>query len=371
MSGKLHDKIYGWLMGAAVGDAMGAPVENMHYRDIREQYGLVEGFKAYEPNMSGGRPDYESFSYFWHERRKPDAVGAPHPFGAWQLKAGVYTDDLRWRLLAIQSFIRHGRRITGWEFAEDMLEYRVESARYAPSDPRNVWAKGMFNLDELFQMCLKSPFGHTLLVGGIWGSPAGIIHAADPRTAAQDGGLVGAITAAAMHPRATVDSLIQTAFDFAGALPEADYACLSTWGGAFHDRLERALGCADACGDVYELTEKLYEWICTTCPPFNVQNIFEALVVALAMVYKAKADFRQAVLGSVNFGRDCDSIACVAGELIGALRGIACVPDEWVQVINRENPEPCLNAVAAQAVDVIVAEAKRASEIAGLVLDRA
>ena len=38
-------------------------------------------------------------------------------------------------------------------------------------------------------------------------------------------------------------------------------------------------------------------------------------------------DYRQAVLGSVNYGRDCDSIATMAGALAGALG--SPVPDEW------------------------------------------
>jgi len=40
-------------------------------------------------------------------------------------------------------------------------------------------------------------------------------------------------------------------------------------------------------------------------------------------------DFRHAVLGSVNYGRDCDSIATMAGALAGALG--SRVPAEWAK----------------------------------------
>jgi ADP-ribosylglycohydrolase len=363
MGHRLHDKVYGCLVGAAVGDAMGAAVENMHYLDIREQYGKVEGFLEYEAHAIGGRPSYETYSMHWHER-KSLAREEPHPFGAWRLEAGVYTDDMRFRLLGIRSFLKRRRRITGREFAEDLIQYRLESASLPQNDPRRIWADTMFILDELVQMCLKSPFGHTILVGGVWGSPGGIINAGDPRAGAQDGGLIGAIVAQAMHPEATVDSVIQTAFDYADALPDGDYGPLPTWASGFRTRLERAMRCADQSGDVFELIVKLYEWLCATCPPFSVQNVFEALVAALAMVYKSKGDFRQAVVGSVNFGRDCDTIAAIAGEILGALHGIACVPKEWVEVIERENPEPRLREVASEVAQVLLEEAERTRRIA-------
>lgn len=363
MSGSLYDKVYGYLAGAAIGDAMGAAVENMHYLDIREQYGKVEGFLEYEPHAMGGRPPYETYSMHWHERRT-EARKQAHPFGAWRLKAGVYTDDMRFRLLGLRSFLKRRRRITGWEFAQDLIQYRVESASFPPEDPRRVWADTMFILDELVQMCLKSPFGHTLLVGGVWGSPAGIINAGDPRTGAQDGGLIGAVVAQAMHSEATVESVIQTAFDYAEALPDGDYGPLPTWASGFRTRLERALRCADQSADVFELIARLYEWLCATCPPFSVQNVFEAAVAALAMIHKSKGDFRQAVIGSVNFGRDCDTIAAIAGEILGALHGTGAIPPEWVRLIETENPEPPLREIASQIVEVLLEEAKRSHQIA-------
>ena len=44
----------------------------------------------------------------------------------------------------------------------------------------------------------------------------------------------------------------------------------------------------------------------------------------------AGGDFREAVLGGVNYGRDSDSIATMAGAIAGALGGRAAVPAEWV-----------------------------------------
>ena len=42
--------------------------------------------------------------------------------------------------------------------------------------------------------------------------------------------------------------------------------------------------------------------------------------------WSASGDYRHTVLGSVNYGRDCDSIATMAGALAGALGGETAVP---------------------------------------------
>ena len=39
----------------------------------------------------------------------------------------------------------------------------------------------------------------------------------------------------------------------------------------------------------------------------------------------------------VNFGGDCDTNAAMAGAMAGAYSGIATVPKEWVETINKVN----------------------------------
>jgi hypothetical protein len=60
-------------------------------------------------------------------------------------------------------------------------------------------------------------------------------------------------------------------------------------------------------------------------------HAIEELPVALGMLTVARGDFRQAVLGAVNYGRDCDSIATMAGALAGALG--SPVPEGWAKTV--------------------------------------
>lgn len=44
-------------------------------------------------------------------------------------------------------------------------------------------------------------------------------------------------------------------------------------------------------------------------------------------------DYRRTVLGAVNYGRDCDSIASMAGAIAGALHGESAVPSDWAKTV--------------------------------------
>jgi ADP-ribosylglycohydrolase len=68
--------------------------------------------------------------------------------------------------------------------------------------------------------------------------------------------------------------------------------------------------------------------------PSRTKSI-EELPIALGMVLVADGDFRPAVLGSVNYGRDADSIATMAGAITGALGGLAAIPPEWHEEVAR------------------------------------
>ncbi|MFD5764083.1 ADP-ribosylglycohydrolase family protein, partial [Streptomyces sp. NPDC127044] len=60
-------------------------------------------------------------------------------------------------------------------------------------------------------------------------------------------------------------------------------------------------------------------------------HAIEELPVALGMLVVSGGDYRHAVLGSVNYGRDCDSIATMSGALAGALG--SGIPHDWAKTV--------------------------------------
>jgi ADP-ribosylglycohydrolase len=68
--------------------------------------------------------------------------------------------------------------------------------------------------------------------------------------------------------------------------------------------------------------------------PSRTKSI-EELPIALGLALVAGGTYREAVLGAVNYGRDSDSIATMAGAITGALGGAAEVPAEWLDEVTR------------------------------------
>ena len=63
----------------------------------------------------------------------------------------------------------------------------------------------------------------------------------------------------------------------------------------------------------------------------------DSIPVAIALFVLGKGDVKLVNEYCVNFGGDCDTNAAMAGAMAGACSGIATVPKEWVETINKVN----------------------------------
>ena len=158
-------------------------------------------------------------------------------------------------------------------------------------------------------------------------APVGIVNAGNPRAAAaqateiaslvhvthvafcQDGAAAIASTiAAAFLPGATVDSVLQAAVD-----------AIKPWSGAeMRTLIIDVLALARSSQD-YKAFRKAFQK--SYCKPV-ICDSRETVPAALAMVWFARGDPWKAVVLSANFGRDADTIGCMAGGICGALTGI-------------------------------------------------
>jgi hypothetical protein len=57
----------------------------------------------------------------------------------------------------------------------------------------------------------------------------------------------------------------------------------------------------------------------------------EAVALAFGLAIASKGDFKDAVLAGANIGRDADTIAAIAGSVIGAETGIDAIPGRWIE----------------------------------------
>lgn len=332
----LLDKTFGCLAAGAIGDAMGAPVEEWHYKAIREKYGVIDKL-------------------------------LPH-LGTHQLERGkgsfTYTDDTHLRNYVISTIIRKGGRITAYDLAEVWLK---------DFEPFHNNANDILIFTKLCRGVPPREAGEGAIVSitaalGI--APIGIINACDPRTAAMDAFelacmnqwkhgreaamSIAAAVAEAFKPNATLESVINASKAYVG--PE------------LRNAIERAIKVASRYKDPIQAIPEFYNkllfppgsersvvkvpyssmervvvpdyWGKTGLKPDNYSfsaDPLEMVPVSLAFFYIAKGDPLKAIIGGINFGRDCDGIAGFAGSIAGAMCGSNKIPMNMVETINKAN----------------------------------
>jgi ADP-ribosylglycohydrolase len=181
--------------------------------------------------------------------------------------------------------------------------------------------------------------------------PLGLINAGDPEGAADDSFEVGKVyiretafglrwaalynasVAEACAPEATVESVLDVLRRFVHYRAEAGslYALYDT----VEREVDRALELAAKHSDPMAMRDEFYEFY-SGGRYFNygVSQANEIVSKGLAIFALSGGNPKEAILTAVNFGRDTDCLAAVAGGLAGALSGIRALPAEWVAQVN-------------------------------------
>ncbi|MHB9129554.1 MAG: ADP-ribosylglycohydrolase family protein [Armatimonadota bacterium] len=318
----LHDKVYGCILAGAIGNAMGSPVEGQMYWEI----------------------------------------DAKHPGGITGIldpKRLESEDDNQMAMLLTETYLeREGLPVMARHFG-------------------NSW-RDRLNRDHFYALCMGNSYdlicqgwdprivGHWSVVTGstvMCMEPVGVYHAADPEYAAIDATAVSymyqrgldvlaarmmaATVANALHPDATVDSVLQAALD---AAPKEKMHTFDER--PFHsayDYISTCLEIADKYNDVLAVRAELYE----KCLLYHMIDPLELWGYALAMFKVADGDVRRTAIGGTNIGRDSDTIAGRGAMLAGTLRGAGNVPEEWKQLFTASSLER-IKRNAARFADFIV-----------------
>jgi ADP-ribosylglycohydrolase len=354
----LFKKIFGCLVGGAIGDAFGIRVEMMHYLDIQEQYGMVTHFDDLPPRKPTTQSPLERWYPFGVQMGDVDGF---HPLGRWSHEVGVYTDDMRYRLMACHTILQKGGPINGADFAEAWFNYRLMAegaAEYEPTlswdGPQKAYARALASLERLTNLANQR---RPCFSG--WDAPMGIIHAGNPVAAAESGYVMAVAIATALAPGATMDDVIENVLEYAWTLGHN--------AGEFKGRLERLLEIARSCATPFDLYEPFYNEFLVTFPPWDAVWSMEMVPCALAICAIAGADTKQAIIGATNIGRDADTIAGIAGELAGALYGIDALPEPWVKKVLELNPNPDIKKMAEDLSNLVTernkAQLERSSKL--------
>lgn len=337
---KLYDKIYGAVMGFAVGDALGVPVEEMHYKNIRKQYGEVREMLPVAPRLLGGQPHYEQSVYHGDTARLEQSRRAD-PFGSHDICPGSYSDDTRYLLLCARAVVHYQRRITPLEFAQFLTEYVHDLNITRPADDlERLWANAMFHFEAIQKIASgRHLFSSLYEICTGWDGVGGLINPFDPYEAALDGGPMSAGVAAALRPGATVDQVIGAVRDAYWSLP--GHYCeqgVDFLQNSYVKRMDSILDYAARVMDPEAVIEELYRKYLVTFPPYNFVFPLEMIPAACAIFKACRGNYADTVSYCAAFGRDCDGTAAMGGQLAAALAGASSIPAPYIEAVCAASP---------------------------------
>ncbi len=380
-----YDKVLGALVGSAIGDAMGASTEMWHRKDIQRKYGYIRGLTP--------------------------ATRVQSPEGTWEhnLAAGATTDDTRWKYLMVNYLVTYRNNMNPGNFSTFLTDYYQSLAsdledkeilihsdslegKIERIDWIKEWARVAMAYQEGTDEYLDAQhrfYGGEMSCAGMLYSPMFGLVTPNPESAyalaykhtlfdlgyARDiSALVAALTNTAMHTK-NMDSILNTAV-FVDPMRYQDSRlvgriAVDIWDSARKSVwLSREVEVADSVDlqdslgirmpqgfngtitdwvqqeFIYSLLEKDERAI-----PFHAGEIWQIVSTALEF---GRGDFTKTMQFIVNYGRDNDTVAAVAGMILGAKDGFAGLPEnlrDEVLMVNKEQMGIDLEDMATRLVN--------------------
>lgn len=332
---QLLDKCRGLLIGGAVGDALGYPVEFVYsFEEIRRKYG-DDGITEYD------------MSYLWLEE-------------SFHQNKALFSDDTQMTLYTAEGLLeaeRSGKQIV----PTVVYAYLAWFSGQVGKNVKISYDSKLSKIDELNQRrapgntCLsallsisegKEPLNESKGCGGIMRvAPVGIYGATHGWKLEETARLAGEVAKLThLHPLSTYSSAA-LAVIVQHCLLEEDLVDTARFRSIVEKSLEvisEVYGAeAPAMDDFRKLISK------TLCLEDNLLRDWEiienglgggwvaeeTLAIAVFSVIRHIGDFNACMICAVNHGGDSDSTGAVAGNIIGAILGLNAIPEKFTKTI--------------------------------------
>lgn len=378
----LDDRCVAVITGAAVGDALGGATEGWTPEQIEERHGgRVRGIVG---------PWYED----WRTAR---------PIAPYHKGDGHVTDDTLMTRALVEVYAKRRAHLDAYAVAEDLVPLMMSEPRWIPEFEDEALLLQRVFLAEKW-IVARLHYGHVdpreAGVGNVvncgaamYMAPVGLANAGDPRAAYAEAidvagahqssygreaaGVFAAMVAASVAPGAGVDDVVRAALDVAhDGTAAALRAVVDAVAGRevpTDDDGERELArvIRDAVAPFDSVGPEYRQMSLDARRPSRTKSI-EELPAALGFVVGHRGDYRGAVLGAVNYGRDADSIAVMAGAVCAGLGGSGVVPTEWLDEIERASRMDIRatgRLMAQSAREILRADEERARSRAAALAD--
>ena len=318
----MNDKILGGLLGAAIGDALGAATETRSMDQIISRFGgLVDDF-----------------------------VEIPDDVFARGFPKGTVTDDFSLAYYTALAIIRHDGVIDA-DTAKDALLSWSETKYFALAGPTTVRAVEKLKGNEaksandfLAVDNSKGSNGSAMKI-----SPAGLVSKGDVEKAIENAvticlpthdnstSLAGACAvsaaiARALQDNATLDDVIESGIYGAVRGEEIGTAHGKRLANpSVVKRIFLALEIADKSDDIWSCARELTDIIGSGL------SAAEAVPCAFGLLKAAKGDGKKAILAGVNIGNDTDTVATITGSIAGTLYGPHLFEERYQRKIEEAN----------------------------------
>lgn len=381
-----YDKVLGALVGSAIGDAMGASTEMWHRNEIQLKYGYITGLTP--------------------------AVREQSPEGTWghNLLAGATTDDTRWKYLMVKYFSNQKKDLDPENFSKFIVDYYASLTKELGNgetaknpdlldvqmekiDWIKEWARVALAYQkggEEFQKAQHRFYGGEMSCAGQLYTPMFGLLSKNPEEAyeiayehsifdlgyAKDiSGLVSAMTNTAMRTK-NIDSILNTAV-FVDPMGYKNSRLVARISQNILDTsrrvvlVSREIEVADSVDVKDSLGVKIpkgypnskQEWVRQNfvysflekhekATAFHAGEIWQILITALEF---GQGDFEKTMQFVVNYGRDNDTVAAVAGMILGAKDGYSNLPVSLrteVVKVSKENMGIDLEALAEEMISI-------------------
>ncbi|MEI7581576.1 ADP-ribosylglycohydrolase family protein [Runella sp.] len=385
---ELYDKVFGMLLGSAIGDAMGAPTEMWLRPTIQLEYGFVD--------------------------RLDSMVRAPSAEGTWayNLPAGGTTDDTRWKKLTIEFLLTQANSgdLDAGQFAAHLVkQYENDLKRLKKTegfDPepyemnlmRMAWLQEWARVAKPFAEknyaaytdSLSRFYGGEMVCAGLLYAPAvGAFYPENPTEAyrqmykislfdigyARDiSGLAAAMTSEAMRKNPSKTTIINVARTID---PQHFFKSRLVGRSAYRILQQARLIVSEAnklqkkdiplsnfplpknlnadtlfMARMYKAFELLDAQ--TQDMPFHAGEIYLQVITALLF---CDFDFEKTMAFLVNLGRDNDTTSAIAGGILGAYWGADHLPEKMkrqVLTVNKEKLGTDLEKLAKDLTEKIL-----------------
>jgi ADP-ribosylglycohydrolase len=315
----------GCLLGGAIGDALGAPIEFMSLPQIRQHFGAA-GLQSY-PDDAGGLGRFtddtqmtlftaEGLLRAQHRAMLKGIAGARCAIVYQSYLRWLYTQGLRPETIPAGHGVYDVEK--GWLINQASLHRRRAPGRTC-----------LCALQSGTCGSIQMPVNDSKGCGGIMRmAPVGLMYYYNLEAAFNIGCELAAITHG--HPTGYLAtgcfSAIIAGLAQGKDLPSAIHATipLLTSHAGYQECLQ-AIDNALAYVDTHSPTPKNIEalgagWVAE-----------EALAISLFCSLHYQDDFKAGVLAAINHGGDSDSTGAITGNILGLVLGVQAIPPEWIE----------------------------------------